>query len=90
MSKSRYVTSLDRYIRSTSWVTLSQVHANFLTFDSVGNVLPEGTKCWTAGWGTLASGGGVADNLQEVDVNIISDHTCSSTENADWLKPGKN
>jgi len=48
----------------------------------VGTIsLPEtdvapGTSCWITGWGTLRSGGGTPDFLQEAQVNVISNTDC--------------
>jgi len=61
-------------------------HADFACLNQVGSVIPEGTKCWTAGWGTLASGGMISDKLQEVDVDIISDGVCGATNNGQYYK----
>jgi hypothetical protein len=63
-------------------------HADFACLNQVGAVIPEDTKCWTAGWGTLASGGSISDKLQEVDVDIIPDGVCAGTNNSPYYKPG--
>jgi len=46
-----------------------------------------GTRCWTAGWG-YTDKGKVADQLQEVDLKIISDRECKTTENSAFLVSG--
>ena len=42
-----------------------------------------GTKCWTAGWGTLSSGGSLPDKLREVDLQIMSDEQCAASQLGD-------
>ena len=58
--------------------TLNERQTLIQSICSVGAVIPEGTKCWTAGWGFLAYGGSISDKLQEVDVDIISDGVCAN------------
>ena len=41
--------------------------ADFACLDSKANKLREGQKCYTAGWGTLSSGGNAPARLQEVN-----------------------
>ena len=45
-----------------------------------GQEIAAGTKCWTAGWGTLSSGGSLPDNLREVDLQIMSDQQCLDSQ----------
>lgn len=45
---------------------------------------PPGTKCWVAGWGQTESGS-VAEQLQEVDLDIMSDQQCANTMNGQYL-----
>jgi len=45
---------------------------------------PAGTKCWVAGWGQTESGS-VAEQLQEVDLDIMSDEQCGNTMNGQYL-----
>ncbi|XP_067364279.1 transmembrane protease serine 13a [Channa argus] len=40
---------------------------------------PQGTKCWTSGFGTTVAGSGIVSrNLMEVPVNIIDSQQCSN------------
>jgi len=63
--------------------------------DCVGTVcLPEadadvdpGTECWISGWGTLSSGGGRVNELQEVAVNIVSNSDCSNPDKGFLYRP---
>ena len=48
---------------------------------------PEGTLCWTAGWGRLKWRGKLANVLQEVDVKLISDEQCMTLETAAIFNP---
>ncbi|XP_078491103.1 uncharacterized protein LOC100175024 [Ciona intestinalis] len=43
-----------------------------------GQVPPDGEKCWTTGYGSLAEGGSTPQPLQEVDVPIVNVHTCAA------------
>lgn len=45
----------------------------------------EGTVCWAAGWGRMDDSGRQAENLQEVDLKIISPETCHKTKNSGFL-----
>lgn len=46
-----------------------------------------GTRCWTAGWGYTAEGK-VAEQLQEVDLQIINDNKCMNSATGAFLIPG--
>lgn len=41
-----------------------------------------GSKCWITGWGTLASGGGTPELLQEAEVSILSQQECRDSDYA--------
>ncbi|RVE70071.1 hypothetical protein OJAV_G00083710 [Oryzias javanicus] len=43
-----------------------------------GSVIPADTSSWVAGFGTLSSGGSLAQTLQEVNVPIVSNTQCNS------------
>ena len=45
---------------------------------------PAGTKCWVAGWGQTEAGS-VAEQLQEVDLDIMSDEQGGNTMNGQYL-----
>jgi len=40
----------------------------------------EGTECYVTGWGTLSSGGYLADELQQVMVPLLSMDTCTQRQ----------
>lgn len=42
----------------------------------VGSDVPADAECWITGWGTLRSGGGTPEILQEGMVNIVSNDDC--------------
>jgi len=72
------------YNRSTNAndIALVRVESAFELNSCVGTVcLPEedvssGQSCWITGWGTLSSGGGQPNKLQEAKVEIISNDDC--------------
>ncbi|CAB1426204.1 unnamed protein product [Pleuronectes platessa] len=43
----------------------------------VGQTFPQGTKCWTTGFGATAVGSAVSDDLMEVMVDIIDRQVCN-------------
>jgi len=40
------------------------------------DVLNGGETCWITGWGTLSSGGGTPQKLQEAEVTVVSNQDC--------------
>jgi len=45
-----------------------------------GNDIPAGSQCWITGWGTLSSGGGSPEVLQEAEVTILSQQACKDSD----------
>lgn len=46
-----------------------------------------GTHCWAAGWGRVSFKGQTANILQEVNLPLISDAVCKTTDNERYFKP---
>lgn len=44
-----------------------------------GNDIAPGSKCWITGWGTLSSGGGTPEFLQEAEVKTLSNTACKNS-----------
>ena len=56
--------------------TMNTASVQTVCLPATGNMIPVGTKCWSAGWGL--TGKQFANVLQEVDLNIMSHAHCSS------------
>lgn len=43
-------------------------------------------SAYTAGWGTISSGGSASNSLLNVKLNIYGNNVCSSYDSTDWNK----
>lgn len=60
-------------------------NVDYACIPEIGQVIPAGTRCWVAGWGTKSEGGDAPFDMREVNVDMYSDEQCLQKLGAEFF-----